>query len=78
MIQQSISKCCKAPVKSIDHPLISKRPLYICHNCQTECDLYVYKLEDFKVEMCRYCKEQPTQIHGLCEKCCPCCEENEV
>ena len=29
------------------------------------------------MKKCLHC-ENPAQIHGLCEKCCPCCEENEV
>jgi len=32
--------------------------------------------EECKKEKCRYCKKEPAQIHGICEKCCPCCNED--
>ena len=28
-------------------------------------------------QKCRYCKKESAQIHGLCKKCCPCCQNED-
>ena len=28
-------------------------------------------------EICRYCKKNEAQIHGICKECCDCCQDQD-
>ena len=30
-------------------------------------------MKKIKKEICRYCKKNPAQMHGICKECCDCC-----